>query len=83
VKPGVAVTGEVSLHGKVTAVGAAAQKAAAAFKANREILILPRDNAADLSAVPDSVLSKLELVPVDRIEDVLAAALCAAPDGRA
>ncbi len=75
VRPGLAVTGEVSLHGKVTAVGAVGQKALAAVKANRKVLVFPRENAGELAALPDAALSRLELVAVDRIEEVLAAAL--------
>jgi ATP-dependent Lon protease len=79
VKPGVAVTGEVSLHGKVTGVGAVAQKALAAVKAGRTTLIVPRENAGELAGLPDAALSRIELVAVDRIEEVLAAALLPAP----
>ena len=82
VKPGIAVTGEVSLHGKVTGVGAAGQKALAALKAGRTTLIFPKENAAELAALPDSALARLTLVPVDRIEAVLAAALADGDDAR-
>ena len=75
VKPGLAITGEVSLHGKVTAVGAVSQKALAALKAGRTTLIFPKENAAELSALPDAALARLTLVPVDRVEEVLQAAL--------
>jgi ATP-dependent Lon protease len=79
VKPGVAVAGEISLHGKVTAVEAMAQKARAALKAGRRILIFPRQNASELAGLGDEVLSRLELVAVDRIEEALAAALIPPP----
>jgi len=80
VKPGLAVTGEVSLHGKVTAVGAVGQKALAAIRANRRTLIFPAENAAEVAKLPDSALSRIELIAVDSIEDVLKAALLERPE---
>ncbi len=83
VKPGIAITGEVSLHGKVTGVGAVGHKALAAIRANRKTLIFPRENAAELAALPDSALSQIELAAVDRIEEVIQGALLAPPESEA
>ena len=75
VRPGVAITGEVSLHGKVTGVGGIVEKALAAAAAGRKVLVFPRENAGELAGLPNEVLARLELAPVERIEEVLAAAL--------
>jgi ATP-dependent Lon protease len=75
VRPGVAITGEVSLHGKVTGVGGAIQKAIAASRAGRKVLIVPRENAAEMAKLPDSVIGSLRVVPIERIEEALREAL--------
>jgi ATP-dependent Lon protease len=77
----VAITGEVSLHGKVTGVGGVMQKALAAIAAGRKVLIAPSENGAELAALPDAAIAKLRIVAVDRIEDVLREALVEAPPG--
>jgi ATP-dependent Lon protease len=75
VRPGLAMTGEVSLHGHVGAVGGIAQKIVAAAYHQRRIIIIPASNAADLRDVPDDVLGKIEVVTVERVEEVLQHAL--------
>jgi ATP-dependent Lon protease len=75
VNPALVVTGEVSLHGKVTEVGGIPQKLEAAARAGRKAVVIPRANGKDLSEVPDAVLGKLEVIPVDTVDEVLAAAL--------
>jgi predicted ATP-dependent protease len=68
VRPGLAMTGEVALHGHVEAVGGIAQKIVAAAHHQRRTVIIPAANAADLLEVPDDVLGKIEVVTVARIE---------------
>lgn len=75
VKPGFAMTGEVSLHGSVEPVGGVAQKIVAADRHHRKHVIIPARNAVDLKDVPDDVLSRIEVHTVERIEEVLALAL--------
>jgi ATP-dependent Lon protease len=79
VRPALAMTGEVSLLGKVTEVGGLPQKLEAAARAGRKTVIIPRANAADVSAVPDEILDQLEVIPVESVEELLAAALEASP----
>lgn len=75
VRPGLAMTGEVSLHGHVGAVGGIAQKIVAAAHHQRRTIIIPAGNAGDLRDVPDDVLGKIEVVTVEKIEEVLQHAL--------
>jgi ATP-dependent Lon protease len=75
VKPALAFTGEVSLHGKVTSVAGVAQKVKTAHGFGRKTVIIPRDNAPDLEQVADALLEEIEVVPVETIEEVLGVAL--------
>jgi ATP-dependent Lon protease len=70
-KPACAMTGEVTLHGEVTGVGGIPLKLRAAAKAGRKLVLIPAENAKEVAQVPDSVLSRLEVVPVRSIEEAL------------
>ncbi len=70
-----ALTGEISLRGRVLPVGGIKQKLMAAARAGIERVVLPRRNTKDLVEVPEEVLAKLEIVPVDSIEQALDAVL--------
>jgi ATP-dependent Lon protease len=71
----VAMTGEISLRGRVLPVGGIKAKLLAAARAGVHTVILPRRNQKDLVEVPDEVKEKLEIVLVDTVEEVLAAGL--------
>ena len=71
----VAMTGEISLRGRVLPVGGIKDKVLAASRAGIGTVVLPRRNEKDLVEVPDDVRDKLELRLVDDIGDVLEAAL--------
>jgi ATP-dependent Lon protease len=71
----VAMTGEVSLRGKVLLVGGLREKALAAYRAGIRTMLFPEANLKDLSDIPEDVREKLELVPVATMDDVLAVAL--------
>jgi len=71
----VAMTGEISLRGKVLPVGGIKQKLLAAQRAGVTTVLIPRRNTKDLVEVPNEVLEKLEVVPIDAIEEALARAL--------
>jgi ATP-dependent Lon protease len=71
----VAMTGEISLRGRVLPVGGIKDKVLAAARAGVDVVLLPRRNEKDLVEVPDEVREKLELELVDTIDDVLALAL--------
>jgi ATP-dependent Lon protease len=75
----VAMTGEISLRGRVLPVGGIKDKVMAAARAGVETVILPRRNQKDLVEVPDDVTEKLEIVFADSVEEVIEAALEPAP----
>ena len=71
VKPACALTGEVTLHGGVLGVGGIPYKVRAAVKAGRKMVVIPAENAKDISQIPDEVLSQVEIIPVRTIEEAL------------
>jgi len=83
VRADVAMTGEISLRGVVLPVGGIKEKCVAAARAGIRTVILPARNRRELEDIPESVRNRLEFVWADKIEDVLARALEAAPVQRA
>ncbi|MGO9515263.1 MAG: endopeptidase La [Steroidobacteraceae bacterium] len=83
VRADVAMTGEISLRGVVLPVGGIKEKCVAAARAGIRTVILPARNRRDLEDIPESVRNRLEFVWAEKIEDVLARALEAAPVQRA
>jgi ATP-dependent Lon protease len=75
VRPDVAMTGEVSLTGRVLPVGGVKQKLLAAHRAGITTVIIPRRNEPDLDDVPEEVLRKLDVHPVSDVRQVLELAL--------
>ncbi|NLC26043.1 MAG: endopeptidase La [Fastidiosipila sp.] len=75
VKHNVAMTGEVTLRGRVLPVGGLKEKSVAAARAQIKHVLLPKENERDLSEIPDSVKEKLEFTLVDHMDDVLSLAL--------
>ena len=71
----VAMTGEVSLRGKVLVVGGIREKALAAYRGGFRTLLFPAANVKDLTDIPADVRERLELVPVETMDDVFDAAL--------
>jgi ATP-dependent Lon protease len=70
-----AMTGEITLRGKVLAVGGIKEKVLAAHRAGIKRVILPERCVADLDEVPQEVRDELEFIPVTKMDEVLAAAL--------
>ncbi len=70
-----AMTGEVSLRGKVLIVGGLREKALAAYRAGVKTILFPAANVKDLDEVPDDVRAHLDLVPVDSMDEVFELAL--------
>ena len=66
----VAMTGEVTLRGKVLAVGGLKEKIMAAYRAGIRTVVYPFDNRKDLVEVPESIRAKMELVPVAAVDEV-------------
>ena len=66
----VTMTGELTLRGKVLAIGGLKEKSLAAFRAGFKRLVIPRENEKDLADVPKEVKDKLEIITVDNIDKV-------------
>jgi ATP-dependent Lon protease len=75
VKPATAMTGEITLRGKVLPVGGIKEKVLAAGRAGVRTVILPRHNEKDLADVPKDIAAKINFVFVDEIHEAIAAAL--------
>ena len=75
VRPDVAMTGEVSLTGRVLPIGGVKQKLLAAHRAGVTTVLIPQRNEPDLDDVPAEVLTKLDVRPVGDVREVLALAL--------
>jgi len=75
VRRDVAMTGEITLRGRVLPIGGLKEKLLAALRGGMTTVLIPEENAKDLVEIPDSVKSGLEIVPVSRMDEVLARAL--------
>ncbi|MDD6708307.1 MAG: endopeptidase La [Eubacterium pyruvativorans] len=73
VDPHVAMTGEVSLSGRVTAIGGLSEKLMAAMQAGVKRVFIPKENEEDLVDVAEEVTNALEIIPVEKVKDVLKA----------
>ena len=74
IKKDVAMTGEITLRGRVLPVGGIKEKVLAAHRAGIKTLILPRKNEKNLEEIPKQVRRKLEFVLVDHLDEVLTVA---------
>ena len=71
VRNDVSMTGEITLHGKVTAIGGVKEKSIGALRAGIHKIILPEENRKDLEEIPQEVLDVVDFTFVTRIEQVL------------
>ena len=79
VKADVAMTGEITLRGEVTAIGGLKEKLLAAHRGGVKTVLIPEENVKDLQDIPENVKNSLEIVPVRWIDRVLEVALEAVP----
>ncbi|GAB4367690.1 MAG: endopeptidase La [Kiloniellaceae bacterium] len=75
VRRDVAMTGEVTLRGRVLPIGGLKEKLLAALRAGIKTVLIPKENEKDLADIPDNVKRKMEIVPVSDCDEVLARAL--------
>lgn len=80
VRRDVAMTGEITLRGRVLPIGGLKEKLLAALRGGIKTVLIPEENAKDLVEIPDSVKSGLEIIPVSRMDEVLTHALTRAPE---
>ena len=75
VRADVAMTGEITLRGEVTAIGGLKEKLLAALRGGIKTVVIPEENVKDLAEIPDNVKQGLEIKPVKWIDKVLEIAL--------
>jgi len=75
VRKDVAMTGEITLRGRVLPIGGLKEKLLAALRGGMKTVLIPQDNAKDLAEIPDNVKRNLEIVPVTTLDQVLERAL--------
>jgi ATP-dependent Lon protease len=73
----VAMTGEITLRGRVLPIGGLKEKLLAALRGGLKLVLIPKDNEKDLVDIPDNVKKGLEIVPVANVDEVLTHALTA------
>jgi ATP-dependent Lon protease len=79
VRPDVAMTGEVTLRGRVLPIGGLKEKLLATLRGGIKTVLIPEDNVKDLAEIPANVKEGLEIIPVAHVDQVLEVALTAVP----
>ncbi len=80
VRRDVAMTGEITLRGRVLPIGGLKEKLLAALRAGIATVFFPKDNEKDLAEIPDNVKRALTLIPVSHVDDVIGQALVRRPE---
>ena len=75
----IAMTGEITLRGRVLPIGGLKEKLLAALRGGVKKVLIPEENAKDLAEIPNAVKNVLEIVPVSRMDEVLSHALVRQP----
>jgi ATP-dependent Lon protease len=80
VRRDLAMTGEITLRGRILPIGGLKEKLLAALRGGIKKVLIPEENAKDLIEIPDNLKSNLEIVPVSRMDEVLTHALTRMPE---
>ena len=80
VRHDIAMTGEVTLRGRVLPIGGLKEKLLAALRSGVKTVLIPKENVRDLKEIPDIVTKGMEIIPVERMEEVLSRALIRQPE---
>ncbi len=80
VRADVAMTGEITLRGEVLPIGGLKEKLLAAHRGGIKIVMIPKENEKDLTEIPNNIKQKLEIIPVQWIDEVLQVALVKMPE---
>ena len=81
VRADVAMTGEITLRGKVLAIGGLKEKLLAAHRGGIKTVLIPKENEKDLRDIPENIKADLKVIPVQWIDEVLDIALESQPEG--
>ncbi|MCR9073076.1 MAG: endopeptidase La [Alphaproteobacteria bacterium] len=79
VRRDVAMTGEITLRGRVLPIGGLKEKLLAALRGGLKTVLIPKDNEKDLSEIPDNVKKGMKILPVSTVEEVIGHALISQP----
>ena len=79
VKKDVAMTGEITLQGRVLPIGGLKEKLLAALRGGIKTVLIPKDNEKDLAEIPDNVKKEMKIIPVSEVSEVLKEALVKQP----
>ncbi len=80
IRKDVAMTGEITLRGRVLPIGGLKEKLLAALRAGITTVFIPKDNEKDLPEIPDNVRKGLKIIPVAHVDDVIGQALSRKPE---
>jgi ATP-dependent Lon protease len=80
VRKDVAMTGEITLRGRVLPIGGLKEKLLAALRGGMKTVLIPEENAKDLAEIPENLKSGIEIVPVARMDEVIQRALLRRPE---
>ncbi|MBS2025341.1 MAG: endopeptidase La [Deltaproteobacteria bacterium] len=75
VRRDVAMTGEITLRGRVLPIGGLKEKALAAHRGGIKLILIPKENAKDVREIPQKIRKELTIIPVDHVDEVLGRAL--------
>ena len=78
VRHDIAMTGEITLRGRIMPIGGLKEKAVAANRAGIDTILIPKENMRDLVEIPESVKKRVKIVPVEHMDEVISKALLAA-----
>ncbi|MBE5799205.1 MAG: endopeptidase La, partial [Clostridiales bacterium] len=79
VRQNVAMTGEITLRGRVLPIGGLKEKLLAAHRAGIDTVLIPKENVKDLEEVPENVRKAITIIPAETVDTVLQTALCERP----
>jgi ATP-dependent Lon protease len=80
IRKDIAMTGEVTLRGRVLPIGGLKEKLLAALRGGLKTVLIPEENAKDLAEIPDNVKNGLDIIPVARMDEVIRHALIRQPE---